>query len=142
MREEVILLTADHIDVKGANAKGIKIGHTPGVLDDAVADIATMLVLMTMRRVEEGIQLIKSNEVGRMSMSCVPAGSFLVADAPLGPIRNDRPVHRPPKPHDRFPRLRTHLPRDVATFTRLHQQVGPSNSHIRLVPRPTEPGRD
>jgi glyoxylate/hydroxypyruvate reductase len=53
----------DHIDVKGANAKGIKIGHTPGVLDDSVADITTMLVLMTMRRVEEGIQLIKNNEV-------------------------------------------------------------------------------
>lgn len=35
------------------------------MLDDAVADVATMLVLMTMRRVEEGIQLIKSNEVGR-----------------------------------------------------------------------------
>ncbi|GFZ43670.1 hypothetical protein JCM24511_01390 [Saitozyma sp. JCM 24511] len=50
----------DHIDVKAANAKGIKVGHTPGVLSDAVADITAMLVLMTMRRVEEGIQLIKS----------------------------------------------------------------------------------
>ena len=38
-------------------------GHTPGVLDAAVADITVMLVLMTMRRVEEGIQLIKANEV-------------------------------------------------------------------------------
>lgn len=26
---------ADHIDVKAANARGIKIGHTPGVLSDA-----------------------------------------------------------------------------------------------------------
>jgi glyoxylate/hydroxypyruvate reductase len=53
----------DHIDVAGANAKGIKVGHTPGVLSDSVADICTMLVLMTMRRVEEGIQLIKSGGV-------------------------------------------------------------------------------
>lgn len=53
-------LIPDHIDVKAANARGIKIGHTPGVLSDSVADITTMLVLMTMRRVEEGIQLIKS----------------------------------------------------------------------------------
>lgn len=32
-----LLLTscADHIDVKAANARGIKIGHTPGVLSDA-----------------------------------------------------------------------------------------------------------
>lgn len=43
-----------------ANARGIKIGHTPGVLSDSVADITTMLVLMTMRRVEEGIALVKS----------------------------------------------------------------------------------
>ncbi|CAK9784952.1 hypothetical protein CC85DRAFT_283940 [Cutaneotrichosporon oleaginosum] len=50
----------DHIDVKAANARGIKIGHTPGVLSDSVADITTMLVLMTMRRVEEGIALVKS----------------------------------------------------------------------------------
>ena len=51
---------ADHIDVKAAAAKGIKIGHTPGVLTAAVSDICVMLVLMTMRRVEEGIALVKS----------------------------------------------------------------------------------
>jgi glyoxylate/hydroxypyruvate reductase len=39
------------------------VGHTPGVLDDSVADITVMLVLMTMRRVEEGIQIIKAGEV-------------------------------------------------------------------------------
>ncbi|WOO78182.1 Glyoxylate reductase/hydroxypyruvate reductase [Vanrija pseudolonga] len=52
----------DHIDVPYANSKGIKIGHTPGVLSNAVADTTVMLVLMTMRRVEEGIRLIKDNE--------------------------------------------------------------------------------
>lgn len=35
----------------------------------AVADITAMLVLMTMRRVEEGIQLIKS---GGVSGACCP----------------------------------------------------------------------
>jgi glyoxylate/hydroxypyruvate reductase len=52
----------DHIDVKAAAAKGIKIGHTPGVLTAAVSDICVMLVLMTMRRVEEGIALVKAGE--------------------------------------------------------------------------------
>lgn len=47
--------------MKGANAKGIKVGHTPGVLSAAVADTTVMLVLMAVRRVEEGMQLIKSN---------------------------------------------------------------------------------
>ena len=41
----------------------MRLGHTPGVLNDAVADITVMLVLMTMRRVEEGIRLIKDGEV-------------------------------------------------------------------------------
>ncbi|KIR69381.1 hypothetical protein I312_101956 [Cryptococcus bacillisporus CA1280] len=50
----------DHIDVKAANARGIKIGHTPGVLSDAVADIAAILVLSTLRRIGEGISLVKS----------------------------------------------------------------------------------
>ncbi|WVN89863.1 uncharacterized protein L203_105093 [Cryptococcus depauperatus CBS 7841] len=50
----------DHIDVKAANSKGIKIGHTPGVLSDAVADIAVILVLCTLRRIGEGISLVKS----------------------------------------------------------------------------------
>ncbi|OWT36471.1 glyoxylate reductase [Cryptococcus neoformans] len=50
----------DHIDVKAANARGIKIGHTPGVLSDAVADIAVILVLSTLRRIGEGINLVKS----------------------------------------------------------------------------------
>lgn len=52
----------DHIDVKAAAAKGIKIGHTPGVLTAAVSDICVMLVLMTMRRVEEGIAVVKAGE--------------------------------------------------------------------------------
>ncbi|WVR05999.1 hypothetical protein IAU60_003027 [Kwoniella sp. DSM 27419] len=49
----------DHVNVKAAHAKGIKIGHTPGVLNDAVADITVMLVLMTLRRIGAGIDLIK-----------------------------------------------------------------------------------
>jgi lactate dehydrogenase-like 2-hydroxyacid dehydrogenase len=38
--------------VKAVKAKGIRLGHTPNVLNDAVADITVMLVLMTMRRVQ------------------------------------------------------------------------------------------
>nr|XP_018267043.1 glyoxylate reductase [Kwoniella dejecticola CBS 10117]OBR89201.1 glyoxylate reductase [Kwoniella dejecticola CBS 10117] len=52
----------DHINVKAAHARGIKIGHTPGVLNDAVADITVMLVLMTLRKVGYGIDLIKRGD--------------------------------------------------------------------------------
>ncbi|KAK8866045.1 hypothetical protein IAR55_001196 [Kwoniella newhampshirensis] len=52
----------DHINVKAANARGVKVGHTPGVLDDAVADVTVMLVLMTLRRVGESIELVRSGK--------------------------------------------------------------------------------
>ncbi|WVF70348.1 hypothetical protein IAT40_005138 [Kwoniella sp. CBS 6097] len=52
----------DHIDVKAANAKGIKVGHTPGVLNNAVADITVMLVLMTLRKIGSSIDLIKQGK--------------------------------------------------------------------------------
>jgi lactate dehydrogenase-like 2-hydroxyacid dehydrogenase len=54
----------EHIDIKAAKARGIRLGHTPNVLNDAVADITVMLVLMTMRRAQEGIDLVKSGNVG------------------------------------------------------------------------------
>eukprot|EP01128_Nolandella_sp_AFSM9_P004088 TRINITY_DN178_c0_g2_i1.p1 TRINITY_DN178_c0_g2~~TRINITY_DN178_c0_g2_i1.p1 ORF type:complete len:375 (+),score=59.14 TRINITY_DN178_c0_g2_i1:106-1125(+) len=46
----------DHIDVRGAVAQGIKLGHTPGVLDDTVADTTIALMLAAGRRIVEGNQ--------------------------------------------------------------------------------------
>ena len=44
----------DHIDVAAANARGIVVTNTPGVLTDATADIAITLLLMSARRAGEG----------------------------------------------------------------------------------------
>jgi lactate dehydrogenase-like 2-hydroxyacid dehydrogenase len=44
----------DHIDLAVANAKGIAVSNTPGVLTDATADIALTLLLMAARRAGEG----------------------------------------------------------------------------------------
>jgi lactate dehydrogenase-like 2-hydroxyacid dehydrogenase len=44
----------DHIDVGAANARGIVVTNTPGVLTDATADIAITLLLMSARRAGEG----------------------------------------------------------------------------------------
>ncbi|RCK43887.1 dihydrofolate reductase [Thalassospira profundimaris] len=44
----------DHIDLAAAARKGIVIGNTPGVLTDATADIAWLLMLGAARRVSEG----------------------------------------------------------------------------------------
>lgn len=50
----------DHIDVKAANQRGIKVGHTPGVLDAGVADCAMGLLIMAARRFAEGTRLARS----------------------------------------------------------------------------------
>lgn len=44
----------DHIDIAAAEAKGIAITNTPGVLTDATADLALTLILMAARRAGEG----------------------------------------------------------------------------------------
>lgn len=44
----------DHIDLLTAQAKGIPVTNTPGVLTDATADIALTLMLMATRRAGEG----------------------------------------------------------------------------------------
>lgn len=44
----------DHIDLAAAQKKGVIIGNTPGVLTDATADIAWLLILGAARRASEG----------------------------------------------------------------------------------------
>ena len=44
----------DHIDLAACKAAGVSATNTPGVLTDATAEIAIMLLLMTARRASEG----------------------------------------------------------------------------------------
>ena len=50
----------NNIDVPAATARGIVVGNTPGVLTDATADIAMLLILGTARRVIEADSLVRS----------------------------------------------------------------------------------
>ncbi len=43
----------DHVDLSAATARGIPIGHTPGVLTEAVADLTFGLLLAAARRIVE-----------------------------------------------------------------------------------------
>jgi glyoxylate reductase len=49
----------DHIDVEALTARGIPLGHTPGVLVDTTADAAFALLLAAARRVAEGDRYIR-----------------------------------------------------------------------------------
>lgn len=51
----------DNIDIAAATARGIPVGHTPGVLTDTTADFAFTLLMAAARRVVEGVNYIKAN---------------------------------------------------------------------------------
>ena len=50
----------NHIDVAAAQAQGIAVTNTPGVLTDATAEIAMTLLLTSARRTGEGERLVRS----------------------------------------------------------------------------------
>ena len=50
----------NHIDVAAAKKSGVIVCNTPGVVTDATADIAVMLMLMTVRRASEGEAHLRS----------------------------------------------------------------------------------
>ena len=52
----------EHIDVAGANARGIIVTNTPGVLTEDTADMAMALILAVARRVVEGAQALEAGK--------------------------------------------------------------------------------
>lgn len=50
----------DNVDVDAARRRGVVVTNTPGVLDEATADLAFGLVLATARRIAEGDRLVRS----------------------------------------------------------------------------------
>ncbi len=51
----------EHIDIAAAEKHGITVTNTPGVLSDATADIALLLMLGASRRAYEGEKMIREN---------------------------------------------------------------------------------
>ncbi|KAH9835360.1 uncharacterized protein C8Q71DRAFT_765493 [Rhodofomes roseus] len=52
----------EHIDVKALAQRGIKLGYTPDVLTEAVADITVMLALMAGRNVKETTTIVQNGQ--------------------------------------------------------------------------------
>jgi glyoxylate reductase len=52
----------DNVDVAAAARRGVVVTNTPGVLDDATADLTLALILAATRRVAEGDRLVRSGE--------------------------------------------------------------------------------
>jgi glyoxylate reductase len=49
----------DNIDLEAATERGIPVGHTPGVLTDATADLAFALLMTAARRIPESVEKVK-----------------------------------------------------------------------------------
>jgi glyoxylate reductase len=59
----------DNVDVAAAERRGVVITNTPGVLDDATADLTLALVLAATRRVVEGDRLVRAGRPWTWGMS-------------------------------------------------------------------------
>ena len=52
----------EHVDLAAARARGVAVSNTPGVLTDATAEIALLLLLGAARRATEGQALVRSGQ--------------------------------------------------------------------------------
>lgn len=59
----------DNVDLEAAARRGVLVANTPGVLDDATADLALALILAATRRIGEGERLIRSGRPWSWGMS-------------------------------------------------------------------------
>jgi glyoxylate reductase len=59
----------DNVDVAAATRRGVVVTNTPGVLDDATADLTMALILAVTRRVAEGDRLIRAGREWTWGMS-------------------------------------------------------------------------
>jgi glyoxylate reductase len=59
----------DNIDLEAAGRRGVLVANTPGVLDDATADLTLALLLAAIRRIGEGERLVRSGRPWAWGMS-------------------------------------------------------------------------
>lgn len=52
----------DNIDLAAARVRGIPVGHTPGVLTEATADLAFALLLAAARRLPESVEYVRAGK--------------------------------------------------------------------------------
>ena len=52
----------DNVDLEAATARGLPVGHTPGVLTEATADMAFTLLMSAARRIPEGIEKVRAGQ--------------------------------------------------------------------------------
>src|SRR4051812_48600604 len=72
----------DNIDLAEAAERGVRIGNTPGVLTEAVAELAIGLVLAASRRIAEGDRFVRSH--GYVAWAADPSAAFALRGRTIG----------------------------------------------------------
>ena len=66
----------DNVDVAAAERRGVTVTNTPGVLDDATADLTLALILAATRRLAEGDRLVRSGREWNWGMGFMLGSSL------------------------------------------------------------------
>jgi glyoxylate reductase len=66
----------DNVDLEAAARRGVVVTNTPGVLDDATADLTLALILAATRRIVEGDRMIRSGGAWGWGMSFMLGSSL------------------------------------------------------------------
>jgi len=66
----------DNVDVAAAERRGVVVTNTPGVLDDATADLTMALILAATRRLVEGDRLVRSGQPWNWGMGFMLGSSL------------------------------------------------------------------
>ena len=66
----------DNVDLEAAQRRGVVVTNTPGVLDDATADLTLALILAATRRLAEGDRLVRSGRPRSWGMSFMLGSSL------------------------------------------------------------------
>ncbi len=134
----------DNVDVDAATERGIPVGHTPGVLTDATADLTFTLLMACARRIPEGVEKVRSGgwrswdptgllgaQVWEATLGVVGLGRIGTAVARRGRGFQMRVLYNDP---ERKPELEDALGLEFASFERLLEEVDYVSVHTPLVP--------
>ncbi|PVU89712.1 hypothetical protein BB561_005194 [Smittium simulii] len=140
----------DHINITLLSSRNILVGNTPGVLTNATADIASLLVLTASRRAKEGLDAVVNRKWGSWDPNWLLGAEFTgktlgivglgrigaATAARLIPFGFSKILYSGSKPHSRTEQLLSNIAMAVSSFNNSYSPCDSSFS-INFVPTDT-----
>ena len=134
----------DNIDLTAATARGIPVGHTPGVLTEATADLTFALLMAAARRIPEGVDFVRDGgwrtweplgllgaQVWGATLGVIGLGRIGTAVARRGRGFQMRVLYSDPRRH---PELEKELGLEYVSLEELVEQADFVTVHTPLLP--------